>query len=367
MGAALVILGGAHGPAARLLSLGPAVLVGKWSYSLYLWHWPIAAIWRLNAGATSDRQDKLTILALVFAAGILSHYLVERPALRRLPVEGINARRTIALGIAALLAVAAGVFALAGVQRGDPALRTYDSALAYRDSTDFPYQYGWTDCFGDTMAPRCLTKQTDKPLVVVAGDSFAAQYRRAITEALPGSEVLALAVTGCAPLALAPATDRCAQQYALLLELAEGGKVARVILAARWQPAMLPGLKEALARLGAAGVSVTVIGPTVEYDGDMPRFLAAAHRWGDPGVLDGARRDAPFVLDPVMAGLAAEGGADYISQIEIECPRGRCRTVTTDGTPYHFDFGHLTLDAAREMVARMSVAKLTGAELDAGS
>ena len=45
-GAALVIFGGQNHPSmvSRLLATGPLVFVGKISYSLYLWHWPLIVL-----------------------------------------------------------------------------------------------------------------------------------------------------------------------------------------------------------------------------------------------------------------------------------------------------------------------------------
>lgn len=46
-GAALVIVGGAHGKqawASRMLATAPMQKLGKWAYALYLWHWPLLIV-----------------------------------------------------------------------------------------------------------------------------------------------------------------------------------------------------------------------------------------------------------------------------------------------------------------------------------
>src|SRR6478752_6710203 len=50
LGAAAVMAAGERSLVGRVLSLGPNVLLGKMSYSLYLWHWPIIVFYGYYAG-----------------------------------------------------------------------------------------------------------------------------------------------------------------------------------------------------------------------------------------------------------------------------------------------------------------------------
>lgn len=52
--------------------------IGIWSYSLYLWHFPIFAFAR-NRGKSLSDFDKLELLGLTFILSIISFYLVEKP------------------------------------------------------------------------------------------------------------------------------------------------------------------------------------------------------------------------------------------------------------------------------------------------
>jgi peptidoglycan/LPS O-acetylase OafA/YrhL len=67
------------GLARRALALRPLPWIGRLSYGLYLWHWPIT-VWlvptRVHLGAT---QLNLLRLGLTFAVATLSYYLIERP------------------------------------------------------------------------------------------------------------------------------------------------------------------------------------------------------------------------------------------------------------------------------------------------
>lgn len=69
----------------RVLSFGPLVWMGRISYSLYLWHYPVFQVLRAERFAALDWNPILLHgfrFAAVFAAACLSYYLVEQPCLR---------------------------------------------------------------------------------------------------------------------------------------------------------------------------------------------------------------------------------------------------------------------------------------------
>ena len=83
VGASLVIAGGVRAPrraAESVLGLGPVRWIGRMSYSLYLWHWPI-----LMLAAESDAKSQLPFhenvvwLLVAFGAAVVTYHLVENP------------------------------------------------------------------------------------------------------------------------------------------------------------------------------------------------------------------------------------------------------------------------------------------------
>ena len=76
LGCALILV--ARVPVPRLLASGPVAALGLWSYSIYLWHWPIVVALRHFDLSDSLLWDMLGI-ALSVAMGGLSYHLVEQP------------------------------------------------------------------------------------------------------------------------------------------------------------------------------------------------------------------------------------------------------------------------------------------------
>ena len=83
VGAAMVIAGGAAAPnlgAEKLLGLRPFRQLGRISYSLYLWHWPILILAAESQGRTSlSLSSNLAWLLVALVASIVTYLLVENP------------------------------------------------------------------------------------------------------------------------------------------------------------------------------------------------------------------------------------------------------------------------------------------------
>ena len=66
--------------AARLLSLAPSMRhVGNWSYSLYLWHWPMLIVPATVLGRDLTSGETLLAMAAVLPLSALTYRLVETP------------------------------------------------------------------------------------------------------------------------------------------------------------------------------------------------------------------------------------------------------------------------------------------------
>lgn len=106
--AALVVVVGLTlapaGPLARLLSLGPLRWLGRVSYSLYLWHWPVVVLVTETTTGISGVALLGVRLGLMVTATCVSYYLVERP-LRAADWSGWLRRATIPVGLAGTTAV----------------------------------------------------------------------------------------------------------------------------------------------------------------------------------------------------------------------------------------------------------------------
>jgi peptidoglycan/LPS O-acetylase OafA/YrhL len=141
LGTALLILGGltVKPPLPnRALSMTPLRFLGRISYSVYLWHWPLIVF----AAALYPTAGKVTtsaaVLVLTLLLSTLSFYLVEQPARRRQVVRKDRRLRrrdrtawvakrvsTVAVGASALVALFAGALSVMPVGGGEARAAVY--------------------------------------------------------------------------------------------------------------------------------------------------------------------------------------------------------------------------------------------------
>jgi hypothetical protein len=157
----------------RVLSTAPFTFIGKISYSVYLWHWPVILAFSYGAIRPSTIFTSLLCIAVSFALAVLSWRYVELPFRTRrvLPdakslFRGAALASVTAIGVGALLYLSNGL-----PQRHSPEL----AALLAQDDL----KSGQPNCDGVTAKRAAADRLCIRgapgvaPSFVLAGDSHA--------------------------------------------------------------------------------------------------------------------------------------------------------------------------------------------------
>jgi peptidoglycan/LPS O-acetylase OafA/YrhL len=101
-----LVLAGGEAAQIGAYNVKPIQLVGLWSYSLYLWHWPVLTIAEENLGHVPAAWIRLLLVAGSVGLAAATYYLVENP-IRNARLLRRRAVVSIALGVALIMAVVA--------------------------------------------------------------------------------------------------------------------------------------------------------------------------------------------------------------------------------------------------------------------
>lgn len=367
LGTALLIRAGeVSNSVSRALGRRPLRYIGTISYALYLVHWPLIVFAKALHQSSLSRASELALLILSIAlAHTLTRY-VERPV-RRIPLP---ARRGFIYGGAALATASITIASLATISAEGFAARYPADALRMADYLDYDARKTFRSgsCLINAEADRqddgfdkelCLGGRGPGPArLLLIGDSYAAQFYEPLQRAFPQLGIAQVTATGCRPLLRASGAERCVS----LMRGAYGEIIPRadytaIILAARWKTEDVAELARTVDDLRRHTGKVYVFGPLVEYEQPLPRLLALEEldRSARDIVEEGRDLRRARQLDERLEAAVAPLGSNvrYISLIDQLCHAQDCSTLTPSGAPTQFDYGHLTVEGASLILARL--------------
>ncbi|MEL7445903.1 MAG: acyltransferase family protein [Pseudomonadota bacterium] len=381
-GSALVIYAAGSNDAVSkaLLQNAPLVGLGKISYSLYLWHWPLFAFahYRTIGDLPLWLVGALIVAALILS--ILSYRFVEQPFRKPGALEGWKPFSFAAASSIAMIGIGVVFMHTVGLpQRFDPEIRTIMETRADRDRS--------RKCQSNrdgTVAPSeaCRFGAEDGPArIALWGDSHAHALVATLGRAAEsrGAALHHYGFDGCPPLkrVRTPAKDGCEEfgQAVFAHMIADEG-LDTVVIKSRhqvhlfgqtgaWGPAepettpnawpnssfeerlkkYSQSLEETVADLRAAGKRVVLVQPVPETAYDIPRVAALLAMQGETidsftrprsmyesragdiraAILEIGERQDVAVVDP----------SDYLCDAEL------CR-VSDGGTLLYYDDDHLS-------------------------
>lgn len=195
----------------KILSLRFFVGIGLISYSAYLWHQPLFALFRVSSPSEPSAGEFLPLIFVTLALSFLSWKFVENPFRNRSSFS----RRKIFAGTAILII---GTLAInwVGTRQTFQDSRITVTGQRFGDVEDrLARNYGLSqDCDGfEPQAPECAFG-TD-PSVLLWGDSYARQLGLALSNSPTRVPFIQQTLSGCAPiLGLASQSERNGAEFA---------------------------------------------------------------------------------------------------------------------------------------------------------
>ncbi len=392
VGAALLIMTGFRSenePALlyhRLIATPFPVFIGKISYSLYLWHWPIYIflnlIWGMNPYSVA------AMFALTFLFGYLSYRFVETPFRHsRLSTKSL----LLILGAWSVLLIALGAIGLKF--QGFPGRFPAETKNYF--SGQFNYDPDLANCSESPSAvsdPKaCVigdTKSDEAPKILLWGDSHGRSFTRAMKVAADEANMRFYArnMGGCLPNngELWAGREICRYYARAVSDFIKKQKIEHVVLISRWslyrngsegknhvkmynaqgaihgetlKSAFDESFEAVIQDLKREGVKITIVHQLPSFDVHIPEFTARKYLWWDlkrtdqeKALTDQARYSGyNLEFERKFSSYLQENGVREINPGEIFCPGpGKCLTEK-DGYALYRDTNHLSVYGAETL------------------
>jgi peptidoglycan/LPS O-acetylase OafA/YrhL len=336
-----------------LLGTRPLVFVGQISYSLYLWHWPLLSLAKYQAIRELTHLETAAILAAAFLLAAASWRYVEMPVRRG--AHSFGAPRVLFGSVAAMFLVSS--IAFTGI-----ATHGFGFRFPNYVRQDIPGRLNFSNCFlSENQTPKswrgedCFLTKERGPIVLLWGDSYAAQYAAGITDQEQSITVdyLQYTASACPPVFdyYTAGRPNCRAFNDNVPNILAKYKITAVVMAGRWETFFERGVTpKAVAatanRLISMGVRVSVIGQSPVFYNDVQTIFAQS---GGGAPEASAPLSFERSVNDKLASVLPVG--TFIDPLSFMCGPTVC-DYRKDGQFLTVDSGHFSVYGSNLAVAR---------------
>ncbi len=308
-----------------VLSHPVAVFIGRISYPLYLWHWPLLVFWRAYVFRPLGPLEPAILVIIAAALAWLTYQFIERPV-RSGKIAGV---RTVLAGMCA-----AAIFAAVALE-SPPRLPDEIERFA-RLSIESP-EWRLHECMlvdGDRdFASGCV--DPERPLIALWGDSSAAALMPGLRELQSHFRfgIAQFTKSGCPPLIIEArsASQSCLDRNREVLQRLAAARPRTVLFHSLWWSTSADELKPTIDALRLIGVGrIILLGKVPIWQGGLPNAEATYYRRTRELRPERTGLFVEQSEEPLRA-AADSLGIEYISLRDLLCDVDGCLTrIGTD-------------------------------------
>ncbi|MQQ08413.1 acyltransferase family protein [Epibacterium sp. SM1979] len=369
-------------PVTDVLASGPMVYIGKLSYSIYLWHFPVFAFGRLTTLGSPPLADMVIWVLLTFVLAAGSYYLVERPfrfnvapkrfamALVAALVPIVGGTALVATGSLSQTGRLQAMAELYGKNEMDNTILAQASWGPLDDATPDEEIGSWNAQRPSEHEKHGLWfSRDDSRKMLIIGDSHSKDLFNALTlnqDLFPDFEFARFNLH----------RKSLDDDLATLLAAPNFEAADIIVFAPRYYREYKEATATVLAAVQPSGKEVVLIGPGAEFDagGAQPLFdWYLQMSGGDADLFDlnalalKFEEPTPKERENVLRRIAQDAQVTFYSRRELVCSADGtakgCTIVTPDGFKAMYDSNHWTLEGAKLFGKRAAEAGWFSTEL----
>jgi peptidoglycan/LPS O-acetylase OafA/YrhL len=365
IGTGLLLWAGMAGltPVGRGLSHAVPVWLGKISYSLYLWHWPIIVFATYYLVRELNLWEMAAAICLMLVLSDLSWRYIEQPARKRMAFGRVATASVASSVCAAVLAVII-------LQTGGLPSRLPADAADINAAIGTNYRCPITSYISFGGSRACAlnlpSRDPNDAAVVLFGNSHAQMYAPLVEDIAreQGETLLLVPMNACLPTVSVNIDLPCLQLARRNLEdILRLPRATTVVIGLTWElprsglvdaegnrseknalPMLVAGLDNLIARIEATGRQVVLIGPIAIPGFDVASYLSRQRAFGRPAAYPETTPSAAFEqqYDAAVAHFEVRLGERLVRPDKALCDATSCFFVR-DGKSLFADSSHLAI------------------------
>lgn len=373
----------------KIFDFRPITYLGRISYPLYLWHWPIFSFTSQVLENPATRMNRTGCLVASIVIASITYHLIEKPVFRI--VDRASLAKILALLLTSCLLYPFFLLYFDGnLGRWSPDILK-NVELIHKNYNVNEYEkifHGDRQCFlvysdfSKFEKNGCtLTRYPNRPKVFLIGDSHSAYLAPGIRAQLDNKKInlIQLSTAYCTPLSLVDGRSRCRDINKGIYNLVEVEKPDLIIIFQNYfsyrkesenpdrnaYENFVIGAVKKLYSFGAK--NVVILGQIPVWSQDLPRILTRKYflngKEPPEKIFDDINGDS-LVEDRVLSMAAIQNGIDYYSIKDMLCDVEGCRIKigrNIENDLVTFDDSHLSFSASKhigEILMRDLLVKL---------
>lgn len=322
----------------KILANRIIVFIGVISYPVYLWHWMLLSFLRIAVSEMPSLKMRVAAVLLSFVLAWLTYRFFEKP------IRFGAGSNKLTISILALVMVAIAYLAYPSdtinehspylFPKGERRVSYFEldsKKRAYLQAERQRVRRWPVECnFGKgipaydedvfrSKVQGCLNAGSKGQNILIFGDSHAADIWGGLSREYP--EINFLQATGGAcpvttkSLESAEVEQNCKKLISYVYNEMSFSNIRTILITMRWRNDIdLEQLFGDVMKLQAKGLSVIILGPTVEFTADLPTLIL---RGENPDLFYKQDR---FELDERMQQYFTERKIKYVSMVKVQCP-----------------------------------------------
>lgn len=376
MCAGAFIIGSRYWLISKVFTIGPLVWLGRRSYSIYLVHWPVMVLWKLNTDFEFTGFEQFTsVLVCLLLGGVLYTLVEQRYRFSASVPKSFHRRILVTIVLFGCLNICLSIYGAYRLERhgvSDQDLMAVANTSGGWGKRSSLIRDGKCNinparfAVSDYDKSECLMIVEGSSNWLVVGDSFASGTYALFASSFPDVNFLQMTIPGCPfkPAGSPHKKQICSDLYETVFSFIQSeGRLDGVIIAGNWGNDAIQNLTKLIEFVEKAGKKTILVGPRLTFKLPIPSIVTSS------STLTGATEKANALIESSKIShklnesilVAFSDRTLVVNMIDLQCSDSGCPIFDENNNILYLDASHFSsegIDWMRQRLLRTYIDSL---------